>query len=278
MDNTAAMQQPISLPSRYFWRRFAAFTLDVLIFQTAILVAVHYVSMVFSLDLGFPGWTSMECTERVPDQLAQRIDTGWPLKPNELRTSEICEMRQLALGKQRYLQISVLIEPWDYVTPAQVLTVPIDADDDPVIGTIPAYSNLASGIGNTVLIALAFACFSANGRRTFGKAVFFLRVRSVGGKYPDLGTTFKREMLKFSPNLLFSAAVFAISLFPAYPKQDFDALLAVFHDGYTPSNDGTIAFYIVGTIAVMVCWLLSFIVWEGQSFHDRICACEVVSD
>ncbi|ANM11033.1 hypothetical protein AMK06_CH02686 [Rhizobium sp. N541] len=196
MDNMAAMQQPISLPSRYFWRRFVAFALDLFIFQAAILISVHCISTAFSLDLRFARWTSMECTEKVPDQLAKRIETGWPLNPNELRTNEICEVRQFPFGRQRYLRTTVLIEPWDYVTPTQVLTIPVDTDDNPVTRTTPSYSNLISGIDNTVLIALAFACFSAKGRRTFGKAVFFLRVTSVDGKGPDFVTALKREILK----------------------------------------------------------------------------------
>ncbi|MFS2180578.1 RDD family protein [Rhizobium pisi] len=158
-----------------------------------------------------------------------------------------------------------------------MLTIPLDADNNPVSKTIPAYSDLILGIANTALMALAFAGFSANGRRTFGKAVFFLRVQSIDGEGSDLGTAFKREILKFSPNLLFSAAIFAISLFPAYPTQDFDALLGMFRDGYIPSNDGTIGFYVVWTIAALAWWLVPFMAWQGQTYYDRVCGCEVVS-
>ncbi|WHO80596.1 RDD family protein [Rhizobium leguminosarum] len=277
MDNTAAAREPITLASSHFWRRFAAFAVDVIIFQAAILITVHYISTVFSLDFRFPRWTSMECTEKVPDQLAKRVDTGWPLKPNEFRTNQICEVRQLGFGKQRYLQVAVQIEPWDYVTPAQVLTIPLDADNNPVTKTLPAYAGLISGIGNIGLIVLAFACFSANGRRTFGKAVFFLRVQWIDGEGPDFGIALKREILKFGPNLLFSATIFASSLFPIYPTQDFDALLAMFHDGYIPSDKGTTGLYVIWTIAAMVWWLFPFIVWRGQAFYDRVCACDVVS-
>ncbi|OWV86501.1 hypothetical protein ATY75_21820 [Rhizobium sp. N122] len=273
----AAMQQPISLPSRYFWRRFVAFALDLFIFQAAILISVHCISTAFSLDLRFARWTSMECTEKVPGQLAKRIETGWPLKPNELRTNEICEVRQFPFGRQRYLRTTVLIEPWDYVTPTQVLTIPVDTDDNPVTRTTPSYSNLISGIGNTVLIALAFACFSAKGRRTFGKAVFFLRVTSVDGKGPDFVTALKREILKFSPNVLFSAAAFASSLFPAYPTEDFDALLAIFHDGYAPSDTTMIWLYGIWTVTIMAWWLLPFAEWKGEVLYDRICACKVMT-
>lgn len=219
----------------------------------------------------------MQCTEGVADQLAKRIDVGWPLKTNELRTNEICEERQFGLGKQRYLQITVEMEPWDYVTPTQVLTIPLDADDNPVDKIVPAYSGFISGIANTALIALAFACFSTNGRRTFGKAVFFLRVQWTDGEGPDFGIALKREILKFSPNLLFSAAIFAISLFPLHPTQDFDALLGMFHGGYTPSNIGTIGLYVLWSIAAAAWWLVPFVEWKGQTFYDRICACEVVS-
>ncbi|TAU48887.1 hypothetical protein ELI44_13085 [Rhizobium ruizarguesonis] len=277
MYYSAEMPQSIALPPRHFWRRLAAFALDIIVFQAAILIAVHYISKTFSEGSHFADKASMECAEGVPDQLARRIETGWPLKTNELRTNEICEMRQFGLGKQRYLQITVLIEPWDYVTPTQVLTIPVDADDNPLSKTIPAYSDLISGTANTALIALTFACFSANGRRTFGKAVFFLRVQWIDGEGPDFGIALKREILKFSPNLLLSAAIFAISLFPVYPTQNFDALLGMFHGGYIPSNDGTIGFYVLWAIAAMAWWLVPFMVWQGQTFYDRICACEVVS-
>ncbi|OHV21654.1 hypothetical protein BBJ66_08855 [Rhizobium sp. RSm-3] len=277
MDNLAAMQQPIALPSRYFWQRLAAFAIDILIFQAIILVAAYNISTALPPSLRFPGWSSIECVPEVPSQLAKQIEAGWPLKPNELRTTAICELRQFGFGKYRYLQTTVLMEPWDYVTPTQVLTIPLDADGNPVARTIPAYSNLISGIASTALIMLAFACFSANSRRTVGKAVFFLEVTTVDGKGPDFGTALKREILKFSPNLLFSAAAFAISLFPAYPTRDFDALLAMFQDGYTPSDISTIWLYGIWTVTIMAWWLLPLAEWKGQVFYDRICACKVVS-
>lgn len=271
------MPQSIALPPRYFWRRLAAFAVDIIIFQAAILIAVHYISKTFPEGSHFADKVSMECAVGVPDQLAKRIREGWPLKTNESRTNEICEERQFGLGKQRYLRITVEMEPWDYVTPTQVLTIPLDADDNPVSKTVPAYSEFISGIANTALIALAFACFSANGRRTLGKAVFFLRVQWIDGEGPDFGIALKREILKFSPNLLFSAAIFAISLFPVHPTQDFDTLLGMFHGGYTPSNNGTIGFYVLWTIAATAWWLVPFMEWRGQTFYHRICACKVVS-
>ncbi|PDT00202.1 hypothetical protein CO666_31940 [Rhizobium chutanense] len=277
MDYTAEMPQSIALPPRYFWRRLAAFALDILIFQAAILIAVHYISKTFPEGSHFTDKVSMKCAEGVPDQLAKRIDAGWPLKTNELRSNQICEERQFGFGKQRYLKIIVEMEPWDYVTPTQVLTIPLDADDNPVNKAVPAYSDFLSGIVNTALIALACACFSANGRRTFGKAVFFLRVQSADGENPDFGTAFKREILKFSPNLVFSAAIFAISLFPPHPTQDFDALLGIFHSGYVPSNSRAIAPYALWTTAAIAWWLVPFMEWKGQTFYDRICACEVES-
>lgn len=277
MDYTAEMPQSIALAPRYFWRRLAAFAVDIIIFQAAILIAIHYISKTFPEGLHFADKVSLECTEGVPDQLEKRIRTGWPLKTNELRTNNICEERQFGWGKQRYLQITVEMEPWDYVTPTQVLTIPLDADDNPVNTIVPAYSDFLSGIANTALIALAFACFSVNGRRTFGKAVFFLRVQWIDGEYPDFGIALKREILKFSPNLLFASAVFAISLFPVHPTQDFETLLGMFHDGYTSSNSGTIAPYVLWAIAATAWWLVPFMAWQGQTFYDRICACEVVS-
>ncbi|MGR4843255.1 RDD family protein [Rhizobium sp. LARHSG275] len=276
MDTTLQMPQNVTLPS-HFWRRFAAYTVDIIIFQAAILIAVYYFSTISPLDFLLNGRTSMQCSEAVPDQLAQRIDAEWPLRTTETRTSEICEVSRIGSGKQRYLEIDVAIEPWDYVTPAQVLTIPVDADNNPVTKTIPGYTSLMSSIANTALIALAFACFSAKGRRTFGKAVFFLRVRSVDGKDPNFGTAFKREILKFSPNLLLSLVVFTISLFPVYPTEDFDALLGMFRNGYTPEDNGTAISYFIWTIAVMAWWGWPFIVWKGQTFYDRICACKVVS-
>ncbi|WP_088673601.1 RDD family protein [Rhizobium sp. R339] len=277
MDNPAAMQQPVALPSRHFWQRLVAFAVDILIFQAVILVATHYISTALPSNLRFPGWSSIECVPEVPSQLAKRIEEGWPLKPNEFRTTAICELRQFGFGKHQYLQTTVLMEPWDDVSPTQVLTIPLDADGNPVTRAIPAYSNLISGIASTMLIVLTFACFSANGRRTAGKAVFFLEVTTVDGKSPDFGTAVKREILKFSPNLLFNAAAFAISLFPAYPAQDFDALLAMFHDGYTPSDISTIWLYGIWTVTIMGWWLLPFAEWKGQLFYDRICACKVVT-
>ncbi|MDC9833677.1 RDD family protein [Rhizobium binxianense] len=275
MDNTAEMPQSMTLPFRHFWRRFAAFAVDIIIFQAAILIAVHYISTVFPLDFRFPGRTSTWCTEAIPSQLAQRIEAGWPLPTDEIRTSEICEVGQIGSTTERYLRTGNKTED-DFWTSGQELIIPLDADNNPVVQPMPAYSSLISGIANTVLIALAFACFSANGRRTFGKAVFFLRVQSVDGKYPDIGAAFKREILKFSPFLLISAVVFVISLFPIYPTQDFEALLDMVRDGYTPPDNDTTELYVIWATAAMAWWLLPF-VWRGHAFYDHICACEVVN-
>ncbi|WP_313140145.1 RDD family protein [Rhizobium croatiense] len=244
MDNTPQMPQNITFPSRYFWRRFAAYIVDVTIFQAAILIAVYYFSATSPLDLLFHGWTSTQCTEAIPDQLAKRIEAGWPLKTGEIRGADICEKTHFGLGKQRYLRTGVAADT-DGLLWSPELTIRLDADNKPVTKTLPAYRSLLSGIANTALIALAFAWFSANGRRTFGKALVFLRVQSVDGKTPDLGTAFKREILKFSPNLLFSAVAFAISLFPIYPTEDFDALLRMFREGYEPSDDSIGKSYLV---------------------------------
>ncbi|MFS2180579.1 hypothetical protein ACCC98_32265 [Rhizobium pisi] len=94
MDYTAEMPQSAALPSRYFWRRFAALVVDIVIFQAAILIAVHYISTTFPEGFSFAD-DAMECREGVPDQLAKRIDANWPLKANEVRTNDICEARQL---------------------------------------------------------------------------------------------------------------------------------------------------------------------------------------
>ncbi|MBB3918284.1 RDD family protein [Rhizobium fabae] len=276
MDYTAEMPQSAALPSRYFWRRFAALVVDIVIFQAAILIVVYSFTTTPPLDLLVHGWTSVQCTAAIPDQLAKRIDAGWPLKTGEIRGADICETTHFGLGKQRYLRTRVAGDT-DGLLWSPELTIPLDADNNPVTKTLPAYRSLLSGIANTALMALAFAGFSANGRRTFGKAVFFLRVQSIDGEGPDLGTAFKREILKFSPNLLFSTLAFAISLFPIYPTADFDALLGMFRDGYIPSNDGTIGFYVVWTVAALAWWLAPIIAWQGQTYYDRICGCEVVS-
>ncbi|MBB5662901.1 hypothetical protein GGE68_001073 [Rhizobium leguminosarum] len=277
MDYTAETPQSIALSPRYFWRRLAAYTVDIIIFQTVILLAIYSFTAAPPLDSLVHGWTSTQCTEAIPDQLAKRIDAGWPLKTGEIRGADICAETHLGLGKQKYLRTGVA-EDSDGLLWAPELTIPLDADNNPVTKTLPAYHSLLFGIATTALIALAFAWFSANGRRTFGKAVVFLKVQSVDGKNPDLGTAFKREILKFSPNLLFSTVAFAISLFPIYPTEDFDALLRMFRDGYQPSDDGTVNSYLTWTIAIMAWWAWPFMIWRGQTFYDRICACEVVSD
>ncbi|WP_064682470.1 RDD family protein [Rhizobium bangladeshense] len=276
MAYTTEMPQPVTLPPRYFWRRLEAFTIDFIIFQAVILIIVSHISAAFHLDFRFPGWTSTWCGVTVPDQLAQRIDAGWPLRGNESRETSICEVTQIALGKQRYLQTGAAEDTEHWVW-SGMPTFPLDAHNNPVTTPLPAYPILMSGVANTVLVAGAFAYFSANGRRTLGKSLAGLKVQSVDGQNPGIGITFKREFLKFSPSLFFSVTVFVLSLFPLLPTEDFDTLLRMMRDGYTIPDDGGTGYYVMLTVAAMAWWLLPFVAWQGQVFYDRICACKVVS-
>ncbi|EJT05272.1 transmembrane protein [Rhizobium sp. CCGE 510] len=248
---------------------------DIIIFQAVILIAVYCISTVIPLDFRFAGWSYTQCGVEMPDQLAKRIDAGWPLRSGEVRINQICEVSQIGSEKQKYLQTGVSRQT-DYGTSAQWLTIPVDADSNPVVGTEPVYPSLISGIVNIALLALAFAYFSANGRRTIGKKLMGLRVQSVDGKNPGLGTAFRREILKFSPYLLFSTAEFAFSLFPVFPTEDFDALLRMSRDGYTLWDNSDAMFGIILGIAALIWWFLPLIFWQGQTFYDRICACKVV--
>ncbi|WP_411196949.1 RDD family protein [Rhizobium sp.] len=272
MDTTPQMPQYATLPSRHFWRRAVACIVDIIIFQAVILIAVYCISTVIPLDFRFAGWSYTQCSVEVPDQLAKRIDVGWPLKPGEVRINQICEISQIGSEKQRYLQTGVSRQT-DYGTSAQWLAVPVDADGNPVLGSVSVYPSVISGIVNIALLALAFAYFSANGRRTIGKKLLGLRVQSVDGKNPGLGIEFRREILKFSPYLLFIAAAFAI---PVFPTEDFDTLLHMSRDGYTILDNGAAMFEIILGIAALMWWFLPLIFWRGQTFYDRICACKVV--
>ncbi|MGO7565016.1 hypothetical protein ACC754_37715, partial [Rhizobium johnstonii] len=83
-----------------------------------------------------------------------------------------------------YLQTCVSHQT-DNWTSARWLTIPVDSDGNPAIGTVSVYPIVISGIVNIALLALSFAYFSANGRRTIGKKLLGLRVQSVevfGGK------------------------------------------------------------------------------------------------
>jgi len=275
MDTIPQMPQYATLPSRHFWRRAVACIVDIIIFQAVILIAVYCISTVIPLDFRFAGWSYTQCGVEVPDQLAKRIDAGWPLRTGEVRTNQICEVSQIGSEKQKYLQTGIARQT-DYWVSGQWLIIPVDADGNPVVGTESVYPSLISGIVNIALLALAFAYFSANGRRTIGKKLLGLRVQSVDGKNPDLGTAFRREILKFSPYLLFSAADFAFSLFPVFPTEDFDALLRMSRDGYTLLDNGAATFNIILGIAALIWWFLPLIFWRGQTFYDRICACKVV--
>ncbi|KPH07872.1 RDD family protein [Rhizobium acidisoli] len=273
MDTTPQIPQYATLPSRHFWRRAVACIVDIIIFQAVILIAVYCISTVIPLDFRFAGWSYTQCSVEVPDQLAKRIDVGWPLKPGEVRINQICEVSQIGSEKQRYLQTGVSRQT-DYGTSARWLAVPVDADGNPVVETESVYPSLISGIVNIALLALAFAYFSANGRRTIGKKLMGLRVQSVDGKNPGLGIEFRREILKFCPYLLFIAAAFAL---PVFPTEDFDTLLRMSHDGYTLLDNGAAVFFeIILGIAALIWWFLPLIFWRGQTFYDRICACKVV--
>ncbi|WP_195909546.1 RDD family protein [Rhizobium tubonense] len=266
------MQDVTGLP-RYFWRRALAYVIDVTAIQIVFTVLFYALALATPWNIGFSPFNSIACEQAATGPLVDKVEAQWPLKPGEKRLNQICRVSQFDGHPPNGYFTTSVVTTSGASTYTRSVSTQIDQNGNAIDAT---GAGQLSSLMPLLIIPLAFAFFTANGRRTLGKRIMSLRVATIDSHLPTLkGATF-REVLKFLPLIALVFVIVVFFLLQSPMVANFDHMVAAMRDG-TAVPLGT-APWIYGAILVagFTWWLLPLAVWRGQTFYDRFSGCKVL--
>jgi uncharacterized RDD family membrane protein YckC len=262
------------LSKRHFWRRGAAFVLDILIASVLAGLALLPVSIVAGVDLGASSAATRAVCAKSPADLPalKSVEAVFPLIEGEIRVSTLCVVSILGLPDQTYLTVTNRSSEeggeggiTHRFTNSRTLTVGVDADGKANVAVAPPSFSIPVAI-------LILAFFMSGGKRSPGKWLMSLRVVTDEGGPLDSRRALTRESLKLLPALAvfgWQAAVWiaAAASAPVAPG----AIPEWTAPGFAMMATGAL-FWLFGVI-----WFFGpFIVWRGRTFHDRLAGTKLV--
>ncbi|MGG6897216.1 MULTISPECIES: RDD family protein [Rhizobium] len=277
MSFAASDHQTASLPPRHFWRRLGACLIDIIIFRIALIIIFLAISAVTSWDVALPYLRNQRCEAITSGPLIPKVETDWPLQPGETRTNKLCQVSWL--GSKGYkIFVSSVASQQGTTNWTHSVYLPVDDNGNPLdtdVADRPS-SNVA-----LLILPFAFAYLSANGRRTLGKRLLSLRVKTTDNGTLPLGLAIKRELFKFLPVIL-PAILGLISLVLPPSMPTIEQLIQQVRDPNLFTAGGMLSLIGVLTpllfVFAAIWWLYPLIVWHGQTFYDRFCDTKVVKD
>jgi uncharacterized RDD family membrane protein YckC len=255
-----------ALPKRHFFRRGAAFVLDVIVASVLAGLLLLPLSIVAGVDLGASSAaTKAVCAAAPPGLPALRdVEAAFPLREGEVRAASLCVISILGLSDQTYLSVNHVSgsgsDGLTYgVMNSRALTVGVD-DRGEAFTTAPIPS-LAIPLS---IFILAF--FIAGGKRGPGKWLMSLRVKTDDGLPLDYRRALKREGMKLLPALgVFVWQTIVFLQFWTAGTSDAEAVAA-----WTEPGLSTIVSGILFQVFTIVWFFGPFVVWRGKTFHDRL--------
>jgi uncharacterized RDD family membrane protein YckC len=276
MSDTSQYSQFDAPRPRYFWRRVVAYLIDIVIIEIALVLLFFVLSLVTPWNLSIPFFQNRQCALATTGPLVEKVEASWPLKPGETRFNQLCHISWL--GSEGYdLFVSSVSSKDGAMTYTRSVSSVVDKGGNPIdpntmIGTPMSYVVL-------LIIPLALAYGSSNGRRTPGKRWLSLRIATIDDRPPAFGTELKREVLKFLP-LIIIACISIIDFLIAKPvAPNFDQLIQQVRDGnITAVTILTVAGSLTPIVLIfgLIWWTYPMIVWRGQTLYDRLADCKVV--
>jgi hypothetical protein len=122
-----------------------------------------------------------------------------------------------------------------------------------------------------ILIPVAFAVLSVNGRRTLGKKAVGLIVRRLDDRFQAFPQALGRECLKLLPATALNAVTVVLMIEADFPFGFLRSLLA---GDYQPLI--TMLEWALGLeVPLLIWWLGPFVVWRGQTWYDRLAGTKV---
>lgn len=256
---------------RYFWRRFFAFFIDSIVMNRIVAIPVLLITSIFAGSM--PGSTAYSNNCK-PAQPPAAIHQQMNIQPDELVTMMECHPSTILEKSSKIYMVFVLKRDGKPHFPRMASF----RDDGSGLERIPDHFDtlaLVPQVAIVFLLPAAFALFSAHGRQTLGKKLMRLKVLRTDDSYPMLPQALRREYWKFLPELILFTVIIVIVLTLR------DAIVSYLDDAL--SNMDLVKFFKVFAIIpalqlfIAAWWLLPFIFWRGQTWHDRLAGTKVVS-
>lgn len=269
-------------PPRHFWRRAAAFVVDMVALYVVLLVLALPLQAVTGWSLGITLAQSTTCEVTTNSPLIRQVETEWTLAEGETRTNQICITT--GLGTRHRIFISTVAKNENGIASNRFVSIGIDKDGNAIpldISWTSTAPTILFQFFGMALFVFVTAKMTATGKRTPGKALLSLRVVDMTTAVPSLKRCLIREVWKFLPPCIFSFAttVHAATSLPrltALASGEFGDVIHAARDMQAPDVG---ILFAVGFIAWIIClfwWFGPFFIWRGQSFYDRIAGCFVV--
>lgn len=266
-----------SLPPRHFWRRLGACLIDITIFRIVFTLLFLALSTVLPWDVTLPFLKNERCDITTSGPLVAKMEAEWPLQSGETRTNQLCGISWLG-SKGYYLFVSKVASQQGKTNWVRAISVPVDENGNPIDQNA---ADRPSSDMLLLILPLAFAYCSAGGRRTLGKRLLSLRIKTVEDDALPLGLAVKREMLKFLPLMLL--AIFNLaSLFIPQPPVPIEQMIQQARDPNLFTATGLFA--LTGALAPMlfvftlIWWFYPLFIWRGQTLYDRFCDTKLVKN
>jgi uncharacterized RDD family membrane protein YckC len=262
--------QPVA--KRYFWRRDFAFFLDLLLIAAIAGLLMIPVSALFGVDLGASNLIKRSTCVPAPQNwpIFQEIQKEWPLQPGQTRTNEHCHIS--IWGVQEY-DLFFTRTMWSSKQEGNSAAVTYSSNRSMGIMVDKAGNpiSLAAYPDFSILLMLAiFAFFTANGRRSPGKAMLGLRVTTLTGEPFGWPKAIVREGLKLLPFLgFFFIQLYQWLMMVFRPVSIADMIKIVTSDQF-----------FVGLFAwplfALIWWFGPFLIWRGQTWYDWLASTKVI--
>lgn len=258
-----------SRPKRYFWRRVAAFAVDLLLAYVWALVILAAVDAATGGQFYYWGGigTRTACDQAPPSPLLAEIDTHFPLPSNWKRVVVFCEQGAIG-GKTRHL---LGVNDWmqdDNLTKTSSFAIPVSEAGDQFDSTLKL--DPTKLVAYALMLGWAWAAGRSPGKRLLG-----LEVQPVADAENARSRTFRREVLRLGPLALFSLAevvfvlagwIFVDNL-PSYLRMMQFVMNNIFI---------LIALYTVLALPFLAYYGIPLVRWRGQAFYDRLAGTMVV--
>lgn len=253
---------------RHFWRRAAAFVLDLILAQLVVSLLFAAVETATGTSLGGSASSATSECRAAPASHPQvvRVERMWPLPAGWQRENVVCDYGSGA--DESWTFTTRLVRQDGTMTYRKSVTYDIDKDGKALRGEFaPDFQSFTIVI---LLVALA-----AGGWRTPGKSLMSLQVKCEDGPRPGRQQAGLREFLKLLPLTLFGLLVAWISVAPPSVLTDSEVSLVAMRDGALWTSPWTL--FLIGWCGFVILWCVApFIRWRGRTWYDAVAGTKLI--
>lgn len=258
-----------SRPKRYFWRRGAAFVVDVLLAYAWALVILAAANAVTGSDVYY--WrgiaTRTACSEAAPSPLLAGINASLPVAAGWSRVVGLCEVSAVGKKTQHILAVNDWIRDAN-ITKTGSFTIPVSAAGDEFDSSLRLDPTVL--VAYVLMIAWAWAAGRSPGKRLLG-----LAVQPVTGTDQAGSRALRRELLRLGPLALLPLVEVVATLATWRLADTLPAYLRLMQ--FIMNNMFVlIALSTVLGLPIAIYYVIPLVRWRGQTFYDRLAGTMVV--